>query len=69
MTDYISQITAWYQAIQYRTPPASELAIFNAQLQSGIITTAQAISQIEASPYTQTYVDPIIREGLSLSFR
>jgi hypothetical protein len=62
MTDYTSQIDAWYQAIQYRTPPAAELATFNAQLQSGIITTAQAIAQIEASPYTQTYVDPIIRE-------
>jgi len=62
MTDYTSQIDAWYQAIQYRTPPASELAQFNAQLQAGIITTGQAVSQIEASFYTQTYVDPIIRE-------
>ncbi len=62
MTDYTSQIDAWYAAIQYRSPPASELASFNAQLQSGIITTAQAVSQIEASTYTQTYVDPVIRE-------
>ncbi len=62
MTDYTSEIDAWYQAIQYRTPPASELASFNAQLQAGIITTAQAVTQIEASSYTQTYVDPVIRE-------
>ena len=62
MTDYTSEIDAWYQAIQYRTPPASELASFNAQLQAGIITTAQAVTQIEASTYTQTYVDPVIRE-------
>ena len=62
MTDYTSQINAWYEAIQYRTPPASELASFNAQLQAGIITTAQAIQQIEASSYTQSYVDPVIRE-------
>jgi hypothetical protein len=62
MTDYTSEIDAWYQAIQYRTPPASELAQFNAQLQAGIITTAQAVSQIEASSFTQTYVDPVIRE-------
>ena len=62
MTDYTSQIDAWYQAIQYRTPPASELASFNAQLQAGIMTTAQAVTQIEASSYTQTYVDPVIRE-------
>ena len=62
MTDYTSQIDAWYEAIQYRTPPASELASFNAQLQGGFITTAQAVAQIEASSYTQTYVDPVIRE-------
>jgi hypothetical protein len=62
MTDYTSQIDAWYNAIQYRNPPASELATFNAQLQSGVITTAQAIQQIEASPYTQNFVDPVIRE-------
>ena len=62
MTDYTSEIDAWYQAIQYRTPPASELASFNAQLQQGIITTAQAVAQIEASTYTQNYVDPVIRE-------
>ena len=62
MTDYTSQIDAWYNAIQYRNPPASELATFNAQLQSGVITTAQAVQQIEASPYTQNFVDPVIRE-------
>jgi hypothetical protein len=62
MTDYTSEITAWYNAIQYRTPPASELTQFNAQLQNGIITTAQAIAQIEGSSYTQNYVDPVIRE-------
>ena len=62
MTDYTSEIDAWYQAIQYRSPPASELASFNAQLQQGIITTAQAVAQIEASTYTQNYVDPVIRE-------
>ena len=62
MTDYTSQIDAWYNAIQYRNPPASELTQFNAQLQSGIITTAQAVQQIQASSYTQTYVDPVIRE-------
>ena len=62
MTDYTSEIDAWYQAIQYRNPPASELASFNAQLQAGIITTAQAVTQIEASTYTQSYVDPVIRE-------
>ena len=62
MTDFTSQIDAWYNAIQYRTPPASELAQFNAQLQAGVITTAQAVSQIAASSYTQTYVDPVIRE-------
>jgi hypothetical protein len=62
MTDFTSQIDAWYNAIQYRNPPASELAQFNAQLQAGIITTAQAVSQIEASSYTQNFVDPVIRE-------
>ena len=61
MTDYTSEIDAWYQAIQYHGPPASELASFNAQLQQGIITTAQAVAQIEASTYTQNYVDPVIR--------
>jgi hypothetical protein len=61
MTDYTSQITAWYQAIQFRTPPAAELASFNAQLQAGVLTTTQAITQIEISTYTVTYVDPVIR--------
>ena len=36
MTDYTSEIDAWYEAIQYRAPPASELASFNAQLQPAL---------------------------------
>ena len=62
MSNYSSEITAWYEAIQYRAPPASELTRFDAQLKAGIITTAQAVAQIEASTYTQNYVDPVIRE-------
>ena len=61
MVDYTSQITAWYEAIQFRAPPAADLASFNAELNSGFLTTAGAISQIEGSLYTQTYVDPVIR--------
>ena len=62
MSNYSSEITAWYEAIQYRAPPASELTSFEAQLTAGVITTAQAVAQIEASTYTQNYVDPVIRE-------
>jgi hypothetical protein len=61
MTDFTSQIDAWYQAIQFRVPPAAELASFNAQLQAGVLTTDQAINQIEISTYTMTYVNPVIR--------
>ena len=62
MSNYSSEITAWYEAIQYRAPPTDELASFEAQLSANIITTAQAVAQIEASFYTQNYVDPVIRE-------
>ena len=62
MTDYTNDINAWYQAIQYRPAPTDELTQFNAQLMAGIITTGQAIAQIEGSSFTQNYVDPVIRE-------
>jgi len=61
-TDFTTQITGYYQTIQYRTPPAAELATYNAALQSGTLTTAQVISGIENSSYTQSYVNAVIRE-------
>jgi len=61
-TDFTSQITGYYQAIQYRTPPAAELATYNAALQAGTLTTTQVIAGIENSPYTVNYVNAVIRE-------
>jgi len=61
-TDFTTQITGYYQAIQYRTPPAAELATYNAALQSGTLTTAQVISGIENSSYTVNFVNTVIRE-------
>ena len=61
-TDFTSQITAWYQAVQYRTPPAADLAVYNASLNSGALTTAQVQGSIINDPYTVNFVNPIIRE-------
>ena len=61
-TDFTSQITTWYQAVQYRNPPAADLAVYNASLQSGALTAAQVQTSIGNDPYTVNFVNPIIRE-------
>jgi hypothetical protein len=61
-TDFTSQITAWYQAVEYRSPPAAELAVYNASLQSGTLTPAQVQNAIINDPFTVNTVDPVIRE-------
>lgn len=65
MTDYTSQITALYEAIEFRAPPAADIAAFNAELNAGNYTPAQVTSlitsQIESSSYVQNFVNPVIR--------
>ena len=61
-TDFTAQITAAYQAVQYRAPPASDLAVYNASLQSGALTLAQVQTAITNDPYTINNVNPVIRE-------
>ena len=62
MTDYTTQITQWYQAVQFRAPPAAELATYNAALNSGALNQAQIQSAIIADPYTTDFVNPVVRE-------
>jgi S-layer protein len=61
MTDYTSQITTLYEAIQFRTPPASALTTYNAALNSGVSLSA-VTNLIELDPYTTTNVNPVILE-------
>ena len=52
----------WNQYVQFRAPPAAELAVYNASLQSGALTTAQVQSSIIGDVFTTTIVNPVIRE-------
>jgi S-layer protein len=61
MTDYTSQITALYQAIQFRAPPPADLSTYNAAMNSGVSVSA-VTNLIELDPYTIDYVNPVIRE-------
>lgn len=61
MTDYTTQINEWYQAVQFRDAPAAELAAFNAALNAGA-TFEQVQNDIIDSAWTQTFVNPAIRE-------
>lgn len=61
-TDFTAQITAWYQAVQYRNPPATDLAVYNAALNSGVLTAATVQQGIENDPYTINLVNAVIRE-------
>ncbi|MGA8169378.1 MAG: DUF4214 domain-containing protein [Methylocystis sp.] len=62
MTDYTSQINAIYQDIQFQPGVASEVAQYNAGLNSGSLTLANVTSLIEQESYTLNVVDPVIRE-------
>lgn len=62
MTDYTSEINTLFDAIQYRSGPASEVAVYNAALQAGTMTLDQVTTAIESDPYTQNYVNVVIRE-------
>lgn len=62
-TDFTPQIDALYKAIDYNSnPSSSEVASFNSALQGGSLTLAGVQSAIINSPYTQNFVDPVIRE-------
>jgi len=62
MTNYTSQITAWYEAVEFRAPPSASLGSYNTDLQSGALTIAQVQADIIADPFTESYVDAVIRE-------
>lgn len=61
-TDYTTQITTWYQDVQFRNPPAADLATYNAALSSGALTTAQVQTLIIDDPFTTSIVNVVIRE-------
>jgi len=62
MTDYTSEITAWYEAVQFRAPSQAEITTYNAELNNGTLTAAQVQEAIIADPYTQNVVNAVIRE-------
>jgi hypothetical protein len=62
MTDYTTEINTIFDAVQYRSGPAAEVAVYNAALQGGTMTVAQVTSAIENDPYTMNIVNPVIRE-------
>ncbi|WP_406855640.1 DUF4214 domain-containing protein [Alsobacter sp. KACC 23698] len=55
-------IRSLYRAIQFRDPPAGELADYVARLDSGQLTATAAQVAILRSPYTVNFVAPVVRE-------
>lgn len=62
MADRSPLINDWYQSVQFRNGPTATVYSFNAELNSGTLSEAQVEQAIISSPYTITYVNPIIRE-------
>lgn len=62
MTDYSPLINRWYQSVQFRNGPTSEVQSFNAELNSGVLAEAQVQQSIINASHTGTFVNPIIRE-------
>jgi hypothetical protein len=60
--DYSAEVTALFQAIQYRAPDAQDLATCVDLLSTGQATLADITADIESAPYTLTIVDAVIRE-------
>lgn len=58
-TDYTAQINAAQQAVSYTNATAGDLAVYNAELNSGT-TMAQVDQQIVNSPFVTKNVDPVI---------
>lgn len=61
-TSNTSAVTQLYQEIQYRAPDSADLSTYVSLLNAGTLTLAEVTSDIEADPYTQNYVNPVIRE-------
>ncbi|WP_460449903.1 DUF4214 domain-containing protein [Alsobacter sp. SYSU BS001988] len=55
-------VRSLYRAIQFRDPPAGELADYAARLDSGQLTATAAQLAILRAPYTVSFVAPVVRE-------
>ena len=60
-TDFTSQITAWYQAVQFRNPPAADLATYNASLQANAANPAQGLTAAQLGLLLDLFANEIYR--------
>lgn len=61
MANSLNVVQAWFQQVQFREAPSNVLDTYARALDSGLLTAVAIQGAIVNDPFTQSYVNPVIR--------